>query len=117
VVAGALAYWWHERDAKAAAAKIANKPPPAIPVVAAQATTGNIGVYVTGLGAITPLSSVTIRSRVDGQLMAVHFKEGDLVKQGEPLIEIDPRPYQAVVDQAQGQLVRDRPCSPTHASM
>ena len=80
----------------------------AIPVVAAQAATGNIGVYLTGLGAITPIFTVTIRSRVDGQLMSVHFKEGDLVNQGDALIEIDPRPYEAVVEQAQGQLVRDQ---------
>ncbi len=60
-----------------------------------------------GLGATTPLSTVTVKSRVDGQLMAVHFKEGDLVKAGEPLIEIDPRPYEAVVTQTEGQLARD----------
>ena len=67
-----------------------------------------MGVYVTGLGAITPIYTVTVKSRVDGQLMTVHFKEGDLVKQGDPLIEIDPRPYQAVVEQIQGQLARDQ---------
>jgi multidrug efflux system membrane fusion protein len=50
---------------------------------------------------------VTVKSRVDGQLMTVHFKEGDRVIKGDPLIEIDPRPYQAIVDQAQGQLTRD----------
>jgi multidrug efflux system membrane fusion protein len=78
------------------------------PVVAARAVQGDIGVYVTGLGAITPIYTVTVKSRVDGQLMAVHFKEGDLVKQGDPLIEIDPRPYAAVVEQAEGQLTRDQ---------
>jgi membrane fusion protein, multidrug efflux system len=78
------------------------------PVVAVKAATGNIGVYVTGLGAVTPIYTVTIKSRVDGQLMSVHFQEGDLVKQGDPLIEIDPRPYQAVVTQVEGQLVRDQ---------
>lgn len=78
------------------------------PVVATRAETGNIGVYVTGLGAITPIYTVTIKSRVDGQLMAVHFKEGDLVQEGDPLIEIDPRPYQAVVDETQGALIRDQ---------
>jgi multidrug efflux system membrane fusion protein len=77
-------------------------------VVAAKATTGDIGVYLTGLGAITPIATVTIKSRVDGQLMSVHFKEGDPVKQGDPLIEIDPRPYQAVLTEAEGQLVRDQ---------
>ena len=82
--------------------------PAVTPVVAAKAVTGNIGVYVTGLGAITPIYTVTIKSRVDGQLMEVHFKEGDLVKQGDPLIEIDPRPYQAVVTQVEGQLTRDQ---------
>lgn len=108
IAIGVLVFWLHAREAQAAAAKAAAKPAPAVPVVAAQARTGNIGVYVTGLGAVTPLNTVTVRSRVDGQLMSVHFKEGDLVNQGEPLIAIDPRPYQAVVDQAQGQLVRDQ---------
>lgn len=81
--------------------------PAATPVVAVQAVKGNIGLYVTGLGAITPIYTVTVKSRVDGQLMSVHFKEGDLVKQGDPLIEIDPRPYTAVVEQIEGQLTRD----------
>jgi membrane fusion protein, multidrug efflux system len=80
----------------------------AIPVVSTKATAGNIGVYVTGLGAITPIATVTIRSRVDGQLIAVHFKEGEYVRQGDPLIEIDPRPYQAVLTQSQGALARDQ---------
>jgi multidrug efflux system membrane fusion protein len=80
----------------------------ATPVVAVRATKGNIGVYVTGLGAITPIYTVTVKSRVDGQLMSVHFKEGDLVHEGDPLIEIDPRPYQAVVIQIEGNLERDQ---------
>ena len=82
--------------------------PAVIPVVAVKAETGNIGVYVTGLGAITPIYTVTVRSRVDGQLMTVHFKEGEFVHQGDPLIEIDPRPYEAIVVQTEGQLVRDQ---------
>lgn len=80
----------------------------ATPVVAVQAVKGNIGVYVTGLGAITPIYTVTVKSRVDGQLMKVLFKEGDLVNQGDALVEIDPRPYEAVVIQATGQLTRDQ---------
>ncbi len=79
-----------------------------VPVVTASAVTGNIGVYVTGLGAITPIYTVTVKSRVDGQLLSVHFKEGDYVQKGDPLIEIDPRPYEAVVTQTEGQLVRDQ---------
>jgi multidrug efflux system membrane fusion protein len=105
-------YWWHGHGKPASTAKAGAKggktgAPAATPVVAVLAQTGNIGVYVTGLGAITPIYTVTVKSRVDGQLMSVHFKEGDLVNQGDPLIEIDPRPYEAAVVQAQGALVRD----------
>jgi membrane fusion protein, multidrug efflux system len=82
--------------------------PAVTPVVVAKAQTGNIGVYVTGLGAITPIYTVTVKSRVDGQLMSVHFKEGELVNKGDPLIEIDPRPYEAIQLQAEGQLARDQ---------
>jgi multidrug efflux system membrane fusion protein len=79
-----------------------------IPVVAVKAQKGNIAVYFNGLGAVTPLATVLIRSRVDGQLMTVNYKEGDIVKQGDLLAEIDPRPYQATLDQTEGQLVRDQ---------
>jgi membrane fusion protein, multidrug efflux system len=82
--------------------------PSVLPVVAARATRGSIGVYYTGLGAVTPIYTVTIKSRVDGQLMSVHFKEGDMVHQGDLLVQIDPRPYQAALDQAEGNLIRDQ---------
>ncbi len=80
----------------------------AVPVVAVAARQGSIGVYVDGLGAVTPLSTVTVKSRVDGELMAVHFREGELVHQGDLLAEIDPRPYQVQLTQAQGQMARDQ---------
>ncbi|HEV2352124.1 MAG TPA: MdtA/MuxA family multidrug efflux RND transporter periplasmic adaptor subunit [Terriglobia bacterium] len=79
-----------------------------IPVVATRARKGEIGVYLTGLGAVTPIYTVTLKSRVDGQLMQVHYKEGDLVHQGDLLVEIDPRPYQAQLTQFEGLLTRDR---------
>lgn len=82
--------------------------PSVLPVVATRATRGNIGVYYTGLGAVTPIYTVTIKSRVDGQLMQVHFKEGDQVHEGDLLVQIDPRPYQAALEQAEGNLVRDQ---------
>jgi multidrug efflux system membrane fusion protein len=80
----------------------------AIPIVAVKAQRGNIGVYYSGLGAVTPISTVTVKSRVDGQLMSIHYQEGDMVKQGDLLAEIDPRPYQATLLQYEGQLLRDQ---------
>lgn len=77
-------------------------------VVAARAIRGNIGVYDTGLGAVTPIYTVTIKSRVDGELMSVNFKEGQTVKKGELLLQIDPRPYQVQLDQAEGQIAHDQ---------
>jgi multidrug efflux system membrane fusion protein len=78
------------------------------PVVAARAKKGNIGVYYSGLGAVTPVYTDLVRSRVDGELMKVLFKEGQIVKKGDLLAEIDPRPYQVQLDQAQGQLLHDQ---------
>jgi len=82
--------------------------PPPIPVVVAQAEKGDIGVYVTGLGTVTPLNTITVTTRVDGQLMAVKYKEGEKVRQGDPLVEIDPRPFQVALEQADAQLVKDQ---------
>jgi multidrug efflux system membrane fusion protein len=78
------------------------------PVVAVKAFRGNIGVYFTGLGAVTPIYTVSLKSRVDGQLMTVYYHEGEMVHQGDPLVDIDPRPYQVQLAQAEGQLLRDQ---------
>jgi multidrug efflux system membrane fusion protein len=96
------------KHAADAAAKAAAKGPPPIPVVAAASRKGDIGVYYSGLGAVTPLAMVTLRSRVDGQLMSVRYREGDTVHKGDLLAEIDDGPYQAALTQAEGQLIRDQ---------
>src|SRR5271169_3349194 len=79
----------------------------AIPVVAAKARKGDIAVYITGLGSVIPINTVTVKSRVDGQLMKVLYHEGDLVHEGDLMVEIDPRPYQVQLDMALGQQARD----------
>ncbi len=79
-----------------------------IPVVAATAQKGDIPVYMTGLGTVTAFYTATLLSRVDGQVLQAPFREGDIVKKGALLMQIDPAPYEASLLQAQGQLARDK---------
>lgn len=79
-----------------------------VQVVAVRVRRGNIGVYSVGLGEVTPIYTVLVKSRVDGQLMQVNFNEGDTVHQGDLLAVIDPRPFQVELEQAEGQLARDQ---------
>ncbi|MBE5252400.1 MdtA/MuxA family multidrug efflux RND transporter periplasmic adaptor subunit [Mixta mediterraneensis] len=81
---------------------------PLAPVQAASATTQSVPQYLSGLGTVTAANTVTVRSRVNGDLVAIHFDEGQQVKAGQLLAEIDPRPYQVALTQAQGQLAKDQ---------
>jgi len=79
-----------------------------MPVVTARAGTGDMPITLIGLGTVTPLATVTVQSQISGQIMHISFKEGQTVKAGDPLIQIDPRPYQVALEQAQGALKRDQ---------
>jgi multidrug efflux system membrane fusion protein len=81
---------------------------PPLQISTATATTGDIGVYVEALGTVTPLNTVSLTARVGGQIAKVEYQEGQLVHIGDPLLEIDPAPFQAAVTQAEGQLARDQ---------
>jgi membrane fusion protein, multidrug efflux system len=78
-----------------------------VPVGVETTTQGDFPVYLTGLGTVTALHTVTVRARVDGELVRVAFTEGQMVRQGDLLVEIDPRPFQVQLHQAEGQLARD----------
>ena len=79
-----------------------------MPVVAASARAGDMPITLIGLGTVTPLATVTVQSQIAGQIVKIAFQEGQTVKAGDPLIQIDPRPYQVALEQAEGALARDK---------
>ena len=122
-IAGGGYYYWAgdfaKRRADAPARGAADAPAPGrpaggasaerpIPVIVSAAERADVPVVLNALGTVTSLRTVTVRSRVDGQLLRTHFREGQTVKAGELLAEIDPRPFEVQLSQAQGQLARDR---------
>ena len=86
----------------------AARPVVAIPVAAEPARKGRVNVYINGLGLVTPLHTVTLKTRVDGQLMEVLYTEGQMVQKDQLLIQIDPRPYQVLIAQGEAQLNKDQ---------
>jgi len=90
--------------AAGAAGDAASRP---IPVTATAAATKDVGVYLTGLGTVVPLNTVAVKSRVDGQLVRIAFHEGQLVRAGDLLAQLDPRPFQVQLMQAEGQRAKD----------
>ena len=124
IVAGAAYWFWQGREtadmpSSTAAAPGQQGPGPGggprgrfgaalAPVQAATATSEAVPLYLSGLGTVTAANTVTVRSRVDGQLLAIHFTEGQQVKAGDLLAEIDPSQFKVALAQAQGQLAKDQ---------
>ncbi|WP_168403221.1 MdtA/MuxA family multidrug efflux RND transporter periplasmic adaptor subunit [Erwinia amylovora] len=122
VLTAAALYWWYSHstastvqnrqgteqqrasNSQGSAKRAGNAPP----VQAAEALRQNVPQYLSGLGTVTAANTVTLRSRVDGDLVALHFSEGQEVAAGQLLAEIDPRPYEVALMQAEGQLAKDR---------
>jgi membrane fusion protein, multidrug efflux system len=105
--------WAYQRTKTRQASDAANsqqtkRQPPAVLVATAPARSGDFKVFLNGLGAVTPLNTITVKTRLDGQLTRVAFREGQFVRQGDLLAEIDPRPYEVQLAQAQAQLTRDQ---------
>lgn len=97
----------HHRDIPVQASSSQHGPGAAVSVTAATAKRGDIGVYLTAIGTVTPVYTSTITSQVSGIISAVHYREAQMVRKGDPLIDIDPRPFQAQLEQAEGILQRD----------
>src|ERR1700747_2850854 len=100
-------YYGPEAVAKVENAKKAAARKPAVPVTTAPVEKADFPVYLTGLGTVQGFNTVLVRTRVDGQIDKIAFKEGQEVNQGDLLAEIDPRPYQATLDQAKAKKEQD----------
>ena len=119
IIAGAAYWFWQGREAASTPSATSAGPGPGggrpgrfgaalAPVQAATATSEAVPRYLSGLGTVTAANTVTVRSRVDGQLLAIHFTEGQQVKAGDLLAEIDPGQFKVALAQAEGQLAKDR---------
>jgi len=107
VIVLVIVHFWHRHEeAKKAAAK-ARQSAPGITITSATAQKGDINVYLNAIGTVTPVYTASITSQVNGLVIEVHYKEGQLVGKGDPLIDIDPRPFRATLLAAQGALERD----------
>ena len=120
IIAGAAYWFWHDRGTSGSGTPAAGQGPQGpggarhgrfggalAPVQAATATEQAVPRYLTGLGTVTAANTVTVRSRVDGQLLSLHFQEGQQVKAGDLLAQIDPSQFKVALAQAQGQLAKD----------
>ena len=107
LAAGGLATYY-TTDTRAKEARKAPKGPPAVPVAVAAAAQENVPIRVSAIGNVEAFLTVALKARVDGQIVAVNFREGQLVAKGAVLFRIDPRPYEAALRQAEANALRDR---------
>ncbi len=105
-VAAAIVAWWYGAGSQPPAAR-AQTAAPAIPVTAGTVVAKDVPVFLNGIGTVQAYNMVSVKTRVDGQIVKVDFKEGQEVKEGDPLFQIDPRPYQASLEQAQAAKQKD----------
>ena len=107
LLAAAAAVWWLGFAGGATSVARAQAPAPAVPVTAGTVREENVPVFLHGIGTVQAYNMVSVKSRVDGQIVKVGFKEGQEVKAGDPLFQIDPRPYQAALEQAEAAKQKD----------
>ncbi len=108
IILGAGTFYYLHQSKQRASNIQADAAPRAVPVSTAVARKGDIGVYINALGTVTPVYTDTITSRVQGEIVNVYYREGQLVHKGDPLLDIDPRPYQAQLTEVEGQLAHDQ---------
>src|SRR4029077_15749241 len=108
VAAGGLLYFTHTYPMEKAAAAIAPAPPPAVPIVAGVVAQHDVPIYLSGVGTVIAYNTDVVRAQIQGQIISINFTEGQTVHAGDLLAQIDPRPYQALVDQYTGNLQRDQ---------
>jgi multidrug efflux system membrane fusion protein len=106
LAAGGLFYIFHTRPAEMAA--VAPAPPPAAPIVAGVVDQHDVPIYLSGVGTVIAYNTDVVRAQIQGQIVSINFTEGQTVHAGDLLAQIDPRPYQALIDQYTGNLERDQ---------
>ena len=106
VVGGGLLYFTHIRPLEKVAA--APAPPPPVPIVAGTVAQHDVPIYLTGVGTVIAYNTDVVRAQIQGQIISINFTEGQTVHAGDLLAQIDPRPFQAQIDQFTGNLERDQ---------
>ena len=108
MILGAGTYYYLRQSKQRSSNTQADAAPRAVPVSTAAVRKGDIGIYINALGTVTPVYTDTITSRVQGEIVKVYYREGQSVHKGDPLLDIDPRPYQAQLNEVEGQLAHDQ---------